>query len=872
MTTGKRTARLRTYYLRYRQELFSYALSITRNRAAVEEAKRTPPARGANPMNKPATKTIPIPLMVLLLLAAPAAGPAAAAGPPDGKAWAAAHEALLDEWRFSADGAALPEGGISFTADAGEWVLESGTVRPMQPLADGPVTGLLFEGQGRFRMAVPDPVERNQLPRFTGSPSANPLEFTFTRMVMRTTNGGLIDRFPAATGTRCEKDRTARDRRQWWQEHARFDVDARIIAGLLNGDGEYLAVDMETAEQGWLFYEFEPWRMEEVRLCRMRKSHDFVEVWVSLDRAEHRRADGRPGSVRTPLVDLEHADLEVDLMQHKGRPGLEISRKTWSLEFPVTRFRARMTFAVRVEGLRAVPLRLNPWSTDVTATDADGDPLPVLRARLGRRFAKILPKEQDISLVVLLDDPLAPGDTVEIDFSWQRQTSNYPGTHAPGPVYTAPYSPYLEGGGQDWYPPFAHRDGRYWYPEPFEGADDRHTARVTLIHPKKLAVQATGRPAEGSRERSRWTSVWEPADTVKTAGFCYGRGFDERRILEPDLPEVLAFGINRPQKIGDTVEAAAALMADSIAFYQETFACRLPLEMVTGTRVNGNTQPMTGFVAYDGHTFDLFSAWDSEWAMARRTAELFWGGLLDWESYRDRWLAEALAGYSAMLYLEAVTGGWGITRRGAISSYDEFIRLRQRRLAYANAELSQQLGPLDVGFRYSTPELFGRSYLRSSSKGIAVLHMLRGILHNQSEDGDVRFKAILADFLKTHAGGTASTRDFIAAAERVTGEDWDWYFDQWVYLTGIPSYSWSHTLAEAPGADGRWRLEIALEQRGVSEGFRMPVPFGLEYGDGDTEVLPLVLDRPSKTFTLDLERRPASVTFDPNHELLYVRE
>jgi len=45
MTTSKHTARLRTFYLRHRQELFSYALSITRNRATAEEAVHTAFAR-----------------------------------------------------------------------------------------------------------------------------------------------------------------------------------------------------------------------------------------------------------------------------------------------------------------------------------------------------------------------------------------------------------------------------------------------------------------------------------------------------------------------------------------------------------------------------------------------------------------------------------------------------------------------------------------------------------------------------------------------------------------------------------------------------------------------------------------------------------
>jgi len=45
MNSKKRTARLRNFYLKHRQELWSYALSITRNRATAEEAVHTAFAR-----------------------------------------------------------------------------------------------------------------------------------------------------------------------------------------------------------------------------------------------------------------------------------------------------------------------------------------------------------------------------------------------------------------------------------------------------------------------------------------------------------------------------------------------------------------------------------------------------------------------------------------------------------------------------------------------------------------------------------------------------------------------------------------------------------------------------------------------------------
>jgi len=179
----------------------------------------------------------------------------------------------------------------------------------------------------------------------------------------------------------------------------------------------------------------------------------------------------------------------------------------------------------------------------------------------------------------------------------------------------------------------------------------------------------------------------------------------------------------------------------------------------------------------------------------------------------------------------------------------------------------------NFGDRASTPfPSWQKSLLRRSEKRKEVLYMLRAILRNRFADGDERFEAILADFLNTCAGKPASTRDFIAAVERTTGEDWDWFFDQWVCSAEVPNYKWGHTMAVEPDADGHYQLEIWLEQGGVPEGFRMPVTFGLEYEDAEPEVLHFDLDQPSKTFTVRLPRKPAKITFDPHHDLLFVKE
>ncbi len=73
----------------------------------------------------------------------------------------------LRQWRFSEE-IPLPPGGITLESDTATWILKSGFIRLMEPTDEGAVTGLVFKGQGRFRIEIPGPVEWDQLDRFSG--------------------------------------------------------------------------------------------------------------------------------------------------------------------------------------------------------------------------------------------------------------------------------------------------------------------------------------------------------------------------------------------------------------------------------------------------------------------------------------------------------------------------------------------------------------------------------------------------------------------------------------------------------------------------------------------------------------------------------
>ena len=58
----------------------------------------------------------------------------------------------------------------------------------------------------------------------------------------------------------------------------------------------------------------------------------------------------------------------------------------------------------------------------------------------------------------------------------------------------------------------------------------------------------------------------------------------------------------------------------------------------------------------------------------------------------------------------------------------------------------------------------------------------------------------------------------------------DWFFDEWVYGTALPSYRFESSYET--GADGNQVLNAKITQSNVDASFLMPVPIYVELADG----------------------------------------
>src|SRR5205085_1123009 len=150
---------------------------------------------------------------------------------------------------------------VTITRDTATWTLESGSVRLAEPISNGRVTGLVFEGQGRFAMTIPDSVELAQVRRFAQRADLKSVDEPFTEMVFRTSDATLDTLFQPPKGPYAS-NAIAENRHNHWLIDLRSDTDARVLAALLNSGALQMTVAMKTADFGWLTYDYDSSRDE----------------------------------------------------------------------------------------------------------------------------------------------------------------------------------------------------------------------------------------------------------------------------------------------------------------------------------------------------------------------------------------------------------------------------------------------------------------------------------------------------------------------------------------------------------------------------------------------------------------------------------
>ncbi len=181
-------------------------------------------------------------------------------------------------------------------------------------------------------------------------------------------------------------------------------------------------------------------------------------------------------------------------------------------------------------------------------------------------------------------------------------------------------------------------------------------------------------------------------------------------------------------------------------------------------------------------------------------AHQWWGDLVGWKTYRDQWLVEALATYSALLSME----------KDDPKQVQAVLDHYRDELESENKNHAKRLlaGPVTLGGRLSS-SLFPDGFeVVSYGRGTWLLHMLRGLLRDAyaakpgdsaraskvDADPDEHFYHVLHRIREEFAGKEFSTADLQKIVEAELPDSYrferrkslDWFFRGWVNGVAIP--------------------------------------------------------------------------------------
>lgn len=757
------------------------------------------------------------------------------------------------------DGRAVAVQDLTLARDEYRFTFRSGTFHFLEPA--GPRTwGAVFVGDGMWELRPAKEPERRHLALVTNRADLEVLHDSFDSMVIFFTDRTAQQIFAAGTAVTGAPGKRAVE---LYEEHLsdqkrkyQINLHLRILQEILNEstargevfiasvDGKDLAPSLLIVDRhgiGALAAAFADLSGESTALLSFDEQNGGFWYLAGPRKAPRRAVDAIHYAIDTTI----EGNLEI-------------------------RGKASILLKAVEPGIRVVPIHIQPKVRLRGATlVAGGDPVEVAfvqeEVELGRLARLFRQEVADADAAVVLPAALEAGKTVELRITYEGREV-------------------LRSVGAD---SFSVRARESWYPN-LGTFGDTATYDLTYRYPRRNDLVSTGVLSGTTEEQGTKVAVWKSSVPMRIAGFNYGKFQKTSRNDQQAEVEVDVFTTRERAKFASNAMADAlnAARVGKVYFGKapySPFSVTQQVEWNFGQSwpsliylptlaLTSSTERVFGFEGVEpGAVFNI-----NEFANMvgwHEVAHQWWGHAVGWESYRDAWISEGFAEFTAALVLNLIDSP---------KKYNDYLERRRREILEkprGGTVVSNDAGPISQGFRLHTRYSPGASQTIIYSKGAYVVHMIRAMMRDPgSRNPDERFIAMMKDFVRNYSWKSASTDDFRKTVDRHmtppmnAGETatMEWFFDQWVHGTEVPRLR--STLAVEPGTPGKYRLRGEVSQEGVSAGFRTVVPIYLDFGN-DLIVpvgrIRVVGSSPSKVDAeMPLPRTPERVVINAFHDVL----
>ncbi|WP_321476702.1 M1 family aminopeptidase [uncultured Paludibaculum sp.] len=759
--------------------------------------------------------------------------------------------ALLTDYRAARE--ALPDAARVVTCEKVELrrpavtiTLESGKLAFLPPMA-GRTYAAVFQGQGVFHFAAAAPAERAQTRRL--SRKGEEVDDHFTELVLLfsdATEAEVLKQGKAAAGSVDSLIPTLKSARETFREQLHFNAEANVLRYLTRPSSSYCLALLKTKQFGTLLYEFAPADDEEVSLIRV-KSSDSSELWNAFPLTD---LGAKAGVAALPKQIVDTTQIDVDTV---------IAANASVAATATTKFDAVISGDQLVRISLASSLRVKEIK------DQAGAALGFIQEN----------EKRDGSLWVVAPAPLEAGKP----YQW---TFTYAGKDI---IDKAGSGNFFVGARSSWFPRPT---------SPGEDFGDRAIFHTKFHIPKGFTLVGTGKEVRRAIEGKEEVTEWDSQRPATVSGFNYGKfstksleanGFQVSVSANPGLTDELE---ELRMLLDNNPAAAAQLGISSGALNTTGMSTKAAAEAIQAmnlyTRIFGElpdkylrvTQQPAGYFgqSWPGLVFLPYTSFLD--GTARNQLKLdrggmqsfleevgpheishqWWGHAVVWKNYRDQWLSEGFADYSAAIYIQATKG---------TKPFLNYLKHQHDHIlvALGTPMVPNDAGPLSLGYRLGGPDCPAAGQL-IYTKGAYVLHMIRMMMHDYETGSDARFFTLMRDFVKSFPDKPASTADFQTLLSKHMGTDMSWFINQWVYNSAVPKIKGQYSIVQE---GGKPVLVVEPQITGVPDGFRMELPLAMKFKSG-TRVGRFRFIAPGAAVKATLPEVPESIEFNPTLELL----
>lgn len=719
-------------------------------------------------------------------------------------------------------------------------------------------SGLAERADGELLLLPPWRGERQSLAKFTGRPNLD--EHFHTALLAFTDGSGqsLLDEI--AAGGRGRRDPQAglimAERWNGVVSNLADSFVQRIAADLLSPlrpGGGFLFATLGSERLGNFDVLYEPLGEEQIIAGQLtdRGSALAYDVWTSFPARSYRNGTLKP---QAPPFRVERYRITAFLDQD-----LWMKAST------------RATLRVGADPQRVLLFGVSRAET-VPAVRIDGRPVEVL-FRDSARGRALRPDQNDVFMVVA-PELLAAGSVHEVEFEHEGAVIEDRGAGV-----------YALAARANWYPrahmEFAEYELEFRYPK-----------ELTLVTPGEVVDE---------RIEDEWRITRRRTPPIRVAGFNLGdyalttkvtggltvnvygnRGLDPALAPRPVATVIPATrGVRppplaragRPDPLAATttivqtppppdplarLEAVAADVSTALLYFTGLFGPP-PLRTLTVSPIPGTIgQGFPGLIYLSTLSYldpearpqsartQRDQTFFSELMVAHEVAHQWWGNTVTSASYQDDWLLEALANYSAMLWIEKQKGPQALAR--ILGDFRADLQLP------GDGGPHEAFGPLSWGYRLEAAASVETWRVITYEKGAWVLHMLRARL------GDEAFFAMLAELRRRYERSGVSTQDLERLVEQFlppgSGDAAEVFFENWVYSTGVPELRLRYSTS---GSAPSLRLAGVVEQQGVPEGFSVDVPVRIEFARAAPQTVWVRTGDGGGRFSVNLRAAPTRV-------------